>query len=68
MNEMPNVADLLRMIESLEAQLLALYEEKRNLHLAIGVSDDKSIIRMVKSLEEQVNLCYRSLDHTVNND
>lgn len=68
MNEQPNVDNLLRMIESLESQLVALYEEKRNLHLAIGVSDDKSIIRMVKSLEEQVNLHYRSLDQTVHND
>ena len=68
MNEHPNVADLLKMVESLESQLVALYEEKRNLHLAIGVSDDHSIIRMVKSLEAQVNLYYRSLDQNVKND
>ena len=68
MNEHPSVADLVKMVESLESQLVALYEEKRSLHNAIGVSDDKSIIRMVQSLEEQVNLYYRSLDQNVNND
>jgi hypothetical protein len=68
LNPEPDTDDLVKMIESLESQLVALYEEKRNLHLAIGVSDDKSIIRMVKSLEDQVNLHYRSLDETVHND
>ena len=68
MNEHPSVTDLVKMVESLESQLVVLYEEKRNLHNAIGVSDDKSIIQMVQSLEEQVNLYYRSLDQNVNND
>jgi len=68
LKEQPNVDELVKMIESLESQLVALYEEKRNLHLAIGVSDDKSIIRMVKSLEDQVNLHYRSIDQTACND
>ena len=42
MEESQQVAALMRAIESLEAQLSALYQEKQNLHQSIGVSDDAS--------------------------
>ena len=68
MEDSQHVAALMRTIESLEAQLNALYREKQNLHQSIGVSDDASIIQMVRSLEKQVNLLYQERDITIKND
>ena len=56
------IQDLERMVESLEGQLNSLYREKENLHRALGVSDDVSIIRMVQSLEAQLIGIYADRD------
>ena len=47
------------MMESMEAQLGALYAERELLQRELGVSDADDIIAMVRSLEEQLADLYR---------
>lgn len=44
--------------QSMEEQLIDLYDEKNNLKESLGTSDTETIIEMVKSLEEQLNVLY----------
>ena len=43
----------------LEAQLLTLYADRELLHREIGTADPVEIIRMIRSLEEQLFEVYR---------
>lgn len=44
---------------TLEAQLVDLYAQRRELEDALGTSDSKAIIAMIRSLEEQLEDLYR---------
>lgn len=68
MNENTREEELRVAMQNMEHQLNTLYDEKRNLHMSIGVSDDVSIIKMVRSLEAQLNCCYEKMDSNVRND
>ncbi len=62
------IQNLESMVQSLEDQLNHLYREKENLHRVLGVSDDASIIRMVKSLEAQLIDLYGRRDVSLQSD
>jgi len=49
-------------VESLIAQLKALYTEREELHTELGVSDAQSIITMVRSLTAQLEAIYQEHD------
>ena len=49
-------------VESLLAQLRALYIEREELHTELGVSDAESIITMVRSLTAQLEAIYQEHD------
>lgn len=45
---------------SMEAQLIALYAQRERLAQELGTSDPAAIVKMVRSLEEQLEDLYRS--------
>ena len=47
-----------RLIQGLSEQLRVLYDEKKQLHDAIGISDTHSVVQMIRSLEAQLNSLY----------
>ena len=47
-----------QLIQGLSEQLRVLYDEKKQLHDAIGISDTHSVVQMIRSLEAQLNSLY----------
>ena len=47
-----------RLIQGLSEQLRVLYDEKKQLHDALGISDTHSVVQMIRSLEAQLNSLY----------
>ena len=55
-------------IEELNAQLHSLYKEKEELQEALGVSDARDVILMVRNLEEQLCALYAERQESLNNE
>ncbi len=47
---------------SLEEQLISLYSDRKRLQDELGVSDPDGIIRMVRSMDEQLRALYAQLE------
>ena len=52
-------------IEELNAQLNSLYKEKEELEKALGVSDARDVILMVRNLEAQLCALYEERQESV---
>lgn len=55
-------------IEELNTQLHSLYKEKEELQDALGVSDARDLILMVRNLEEQLCALYAERQESLNNE
>lgn len=51
------------MTDQMEAQLSALYAERETLHNALGVSNADDVVRLVRSLEAQLNDLYNEKEN-----
>ena len=50
--------------DSMEAQLIDLYEQRRVLELELGTADAETLIRMFRSLTEQLESVYAERDES----
>ena len=59
-----------QVIHHLREQLKVLYEDRKELHRALGVSHSSGIVAMIRSLEEQLRTLYdeKLPDPTQNDD
>ena len=55
-------------IEELNAQLNSLYKEKEELHDALGVSDARDVILMVRNLEAQLCALYEERQESLQSE
>ena len=55
-------------VDELTAQLHSLYKEKEELQEALGVSDARDIILMVRNLEEQLCALYKERQDSLQTD
>ena len=55
-------------VDELTAQLHSLYKEKEELQEALGVSDARDIILMVRNLEEQLCALYKERQESLQPD
>jgi len=55
-------------IEELNAQLTSLYKEKEELQSALGVSDARDVILMVRNLEAQLCALYEERQESLQSE